>query len=697
MVVVGFVLLAAVANPGGLGSEVEDGHWEDLGEDGFIWVPAEPPAVTSLPGEELGDYHNYSQTVDVLQMLAAQRPEVFSLHDVGTSVDGRTIWMMRVTGEGDASGRVQVLLDGAHHANEVIGSETLTRLLLQIHEGYDSDAETRALLEEVVIDVVPVVNPDSMVRIPQCSHYAQCRKNSNGVDLNRNYPANWGGAGSSSNPSSATYHGPAPLSEPEAQAIAALLDENDYVQHATMHSGIELLLWPYGYTTAPPPDYDLYGSLGDTLSVISGAPHGQTSTALYVASGTTLDYAYAFAEGWRPVSWTPEVYGGPGNAFNWWPFFNPQEDEEVFMQVVQPWVDALWHLVEIAPDYAPAAIEAPPVTAFGPGAYELEVTVEAAPMRPFLDASLSFVAGDAPVLVLGDEIVALEDASGEQTVTFTLVAQAHGVFEVDLVLDAGIAGTRSMSVVLDQRQIGMELAISDDGPGSPDVVDVELVLDAGVFDQASGFVQFVLEPSGLLVDELPFTVTPGSPQSLSTSFRAYPLEMGEHELIATAEYTTIAEGTMEDGLNVHMAPFFVHRPQLIHDRASVVESAVLEPFMVTSSLRNVGTLDAQEVSLMERIPPGFTPWFRYGLVPSPQDPLGAPPPDEVSVDLDGSTVLVWHLDELAPGGLVTVQYGVMPLLPGEGVFGTEWAYEGDFEEVTVGYSGSSESMHQVFL
>ena len=47
-----------------------------------------------------------------------------------------------------------------------------------------------------------------------------------GVDVNRNFDANWAVTGSSSDPCSETYHGPSAASEPATQALANLITSN---------------------------------------------------------------------------------------------------------------------------------------------------------------------------------------------------------------------------------------------------------------------------------------------------------------------------------------------------------------------------------------------------------------------------------------------------------------------------------------
>jgi hypothetical protein len=339
----------------------ERGRWDDLGEDGRVWVPFEPPAAPVLPPSDLGAYHNYDEMVEVLEELAHERPGMFTLLPIGTSVQGRVLYLMRIVAPGaPLLDRSFLLFDGAHHGNEVIGSETLIRFLMQVHERYDEDVGMQEALEQVVIDVVPMVNPDGVMRASSCVNYATCRKNTNGVDLNRNYRDHWGGPGSSNNPTSPVYHGPAPLSEPESQAIARLLDATPYTLHATFHSGAEVILWPYGWTTSPPPDVAVFQALGAALSqVTGGVPHGQTARVLYLASGTTMDQAYGSALLWRPLSFTPEAYRGSGNAFDWWRLFNPAETEASVQATVDKWLPFIWYLTEQAPTYQPPLVPVP--------------------------------------------------------------------------------------------------------------------------------------------------------------------------------------------------------------------------------------------------------------------------------------------------------------------------------------------------
>ena len=147
--------------------------------------------------------------------LARTYPETVRLERVGGTVQGREIRALRV-GHGEPA----VGLIGAIHAGES-GAE----LMLPAIEGVL--ASHGDLLSHVSIAAIPVVNADERERLVRGVPW-YLRTNANGVDINRNFPADWdtieyGYGLDSSDPDSGTYRGPSPASEPETRAVMALL------------------------------------------------------------------------------------------------------------------------------------------------------------------------------------------------------------------------------------------------------------------------------------------------------------------------------------------------------------------------------------------------------------------------------------------------------------------------------------------
>ena len=116
---------------------------------------------------------------------------------IGTSPQGRAV-VARWVGPRDA--HVKVLVVGEIHGTERAG-EAVTRRL----RGVRPPRGTAFVL-------VDQANPDGAAR--------KTRQNARGVDLNRNFPVAWRGGG---RPFDTYYPGEKPLSEPESQALAALI------------------------------------------------------------------------------------------------------------------------------------------------------------------------------------------------------------------------------------------------------------------------------------------------------------------------------------------------------------------------------------------------------------------------------------------------------------------------------------------
>ena len=118
--------------------------------------------------------------------------------EVGRSAAGRAIRAIRV---GSRNAERTVLVVGEIHGTEPAGRAVV--------RGLRAARPPRG----VALLLVDSINPDG--------GRAGTRWNSRGVDLNRNFPFGWRAGGS---PFETYYSGPAPLSEPESQALARLVE-----------------------------------------------------------------------------------------------------------------------------------------------------------------------------------------------------------------------------------------------------------------------------------------------------------------------------------------------------------------------------------------------------------------------------------------------------------------------------------------
>ncbi len=260
------------------------------------------PSPKSFPPRD-SQFHDYNETVQALQTLQSQNPDLMTLEDIGRSHEGRIIWNVKLSAQPTTSGiRPAIVFMGAHHAREHLSSEIPLRLVQYLVSQYrQGDVRIKTLLEGREIHIIPIVNPDGKEWDIASSNYRMWRKNRRpvagaiGVDLNRNYGYGWGGAGASTSPQDETYRGPAAFSEPETQAIKNFIDQRQNISILlSYHTFSELILYPWGDRFDPIPadrDRRVHEVMAQKMATWTGYRAMQSSD-LYRAAGDTCDWAY---------------------------------------------------------------------------------------------------------------------------------------------------------------------------------------------------------------------------------------------------------------------------------------------------------------------------------------------------------------------------------------------------------------------
>jgi len=269
-----------------------------------------------------GLYHTYSELESELRSLTKDHSSIAELSSIGRSHEGRELWALKISDqvELDETEPVVVFL-GAHHAREWISVDVPLLIAKYLIEKYGVDSTITHLIDQAVIWVIPMVNPDGhQYSVLMDRLWRKNRRNNGdgsfGVDLNRNYGYQWGGPGSSGDTFSEIYRGPSPFSEPETQAVRTFLEHQSPQALISYHSYSQLVLYPWGYTSQPAPDKALLDSLAVSLAYQIQSVHGKKytpgqSSTLYLASGDTTDWLYAlfgvpaFTIELRPGSYNP--------------------------------------------------------------------------------------------------------------------------------------------------------------------------------------------------------------------------------------------------------------------------------------------------------------------------------------------------------------------------------------------------------
>jgi g-D-glutamyl-meso-diaminopimelate peptidase len=185
---------------------------------------------------------------------------------IGQSVLGKPLFGLQI-GEGPFRWH----FNGACHANEWITSLLLMRFAEDYARAYQNRSkiggkDAATLFGKVRLYMVPMLNPDGVELVleglkPTHSLFKELlvwnrgsirfdtwKANVRGVDLNDQFPAHWEDERDRrgiKGPAPRDFGGPAPLSEPEARALADWTDRNDFHAVMALHTQGEEIYWNY--------------------------------------------------------------------------------------------------------------------------------------------------------------------------------------------------------------------------------------------------------------------------------------------------------------------------------------------------------------------------------------------------------------------------------------------------------------------
>lgn len=243
--------------------------------------------------EFFAEYRDVQEIHDFVDQLAERHPYLAGVRRLGTSIDG---WPIRAV-EISRGGPIHIALNGGQHAREWIS--VMVTACIADRLASESTARISRILDRASFFITPLVNPDGYLHSWNVDRYwRKNRRGGHGVDLNRNYSVGFGGRGSSGRRRSDIYRGEHAFSEPETQAMRRLFVDEDIAAHVDFHSYSQLILYPWSYQGAPPPDRAEHAAVADKMASAIAATHGEryrigaAPEILYAAGGTMSDWAY---------------------------------------------------------------------------------------------------------------------------------------------------------------------------------------------------------------------------------------------------------------------------------------------------------------------------------------------------------------------------------------------------------------------
>ena len=231
-------------------------------------------------------YHSYATLTLDLNEWADDYPEIVEMFSIGKTELGREIWMLQISDWSqetklDGSEKDVVYIDGGHHGNEHLGTELAFLVAEYYIEGWADG-------QQDVLDVLATTELHILIMLNADGNDFDTRWNINQVDLNRNYDHYW-------NTCPTTQPGSSAFSESETLANSIYMNEvvPDADLYITMHTGVWIMLYPWGKWPEQPSDWEMYHHIRDEVnSNISDIPIRNANQGLYPNCGTSRDYGY---------------------------------------------------------------------------------------------------------------------------------------------------------------------------------------------------------------------------------------------------------------------------------------------------------------------------------------------------------------------------------------------------------------------
>ncbi|MDP2345591.1 MAG: M14 family zinc carboxypeptidase [Deltaproteobacteria bacterium] len=257
-----------------------------------------------------GGYLDVDGVEAALRGLAAAHPHVARVEEIGRSLKGRPLLAL-VIGDGasTASAEPAFLLNGAHHGSELMAVDSVVVAARWLLESRFTDDDAKRIVHDAETWCVPLVNPDGLAAFFDNSARAG-RKNGrdvdrnenvdpwDGVDLNRNYPFQWGALGERASrrwPLHRFFRGEGAGSEPETQAMMRIARERRFVAAISFHTLSTALLAPYTVRGVRSPEPDVARTVAqDLVNALPAATAGQRAfkvgREIYAVDGTDQDW-----------------------------------------------------------------------------------------------------------------------------------------------------------------------------------------------------------------------------------------------------------------------------------------------------------------------------------------------------------------------------------------------------------------------
>uniref|UniRef100_A0A673IYW7 Carboxypeptidase D, b n=1 Tax=Sinocyclocheilus rhinocerous TaxID=307959 RepID=A0A673IYW7_9TELE len=182
-------------------------------------------------------YYNYADMTDRLQRFSQKYAHICSLVSIGQSVEGRELWVTRITTSptADVPGKPRFKYVGNIHGDEALSRQLLVYLIEYLLTQYGRDVRVTELVDRTDIYIMASMNPDGFEHAVEgdCIGSSAGRENAKHYDLDKSF-------------SDEDKHFRKTSEDiPEVTAVMQWILEKKFVLSGSLHGGSVMATYPF--------------------------------------------------------------------------------------------------------------------------------------------------------------------------------------------------------------------------------------------------------------------------------------------------------------------------------------------------------------------------------------------------------------------------------------------------------------------
>jgi hypothetical protein len=241
-------------------------------------------------------YPTYFQYDSIMQSFKNLYPSLCHLDTIGTTNNGKLVLALKISDNaGIDENEPEVFYTSTIHGDETGGFIMMLRLADYLLKNYNLNSRVKNLVDNLEIWINPLANPDGAYKVGNIiSSVTSTRYNSNGYDLNRNFPDPFT---------------PNTVKQKETLDMISFMRKHRFVISANFHAGAEVVNYPWDrWSTKYHADDNWFNSISrayaDTVHKYSGAAYMSM-----LDNGVTNGAAWYIVYGGRQDFITSELQG----------------------------------------------------------------------------------------------------------------------------------------------------------------------------------------------------------------------------------------------------------------------------------------------------------------------------------------------------------------------------------------------------